>query len=275
MSKINFLILGTLFLFSSCVEKNENTSVVEDSGKFHKIKSFLGFRKGMSSKEVVELLDSKSIKHSSVLPSIKLKYGEDFNPEQYRKSHITFLEVFDYPIGEHKLDKYHLFFINDILYQFSFFRGFSSKKAVNDKNLNQGWLFKSKYGPIVRFINETLTEKYGQPNDYSNEIGSDAILDSPDLNLDLILTDKLENRSRYSVIWKYTNLNEDLTIYIDSEQELAFSDFDKKTSYDCSFQILVDFSNEKIDNILKLIEAEGMKSEIDKLKKIQKSKNDI
>ena len=280
MRAINFLFLGVLIVCSfSCVEKNESTSVLDNSSKFHKIKSFLGFKKGMSSRDVIELLDSKSIKHSGLMSSNKLKNGEDFNADQYRKSPITFLEVFGYPIGEHKLDKYHLFFINDILYKFSFYRGFSSIKNVNDEFLDQGLLFKSKYGSIVRFINETLIEKYGVPNDYSNEVGSEAIIDSPDLNLDLILTDKLNKKSHYSVIWKYTNVNEDLTIYIDSEQELAFADFDKKTSYNCSFHILVDFSNKKIEKILKELESKersiDIKIESEKYQKELKSKSDI
>ena len=277
MGQIKFLILVALFVFSSsCAKKNENSSVDNNLGEFHDIKSFLGFRKGMSSIEVIKLLDSKSIKHSGVISSNKLKNGEDFNPDQYKKSQITFIEVFEYPIGENILDKYHLFFINDILYHFSFFRGFSSKTTFNGQPLNKGWVFRSKYGSIAGFINKTLIEKYGQPYVSSNLEG--ITVDSPDLNLDLELNlkDKLNTRSSYSVIWRPTN-EDDLRIYIDNLQELTFSD--KMIFYRCSFQILVDFSNEKIDEIIKQweLEEERINKQIEKEKnqKERKFKNDI
>lgn len=269
MSVIKFVIIGALFLLSSCSEKkNDEKLNFKNENNFHEIKSFLGLKKGMSPRNVIDLLDSKKVRHSGVISSSKLKVGEDFNPEQYKNNQIRFIEVFNYPIGDQKIDKFHLFFFNDMLYHFSLFKSFSSKKTINDKMLNQGWLFKSKYGSIVRFINDTLIEKYGRPFIDSNLEG--IIQDSPELNLDLFLTDNLNTGSYYSVIWRQSN-DDDLKIYIDNHQEL-YSNSMKTIFYDCSFHILVDFSNEKI---IKQIEDEGIDIDFKKLEKVKTSKSDI
>jgi hypothetical protein len=68
MIKVYLVFLSALiFLFSCESKKNGNNEIKDKNEPFHEIKSFLGFKKGMSSKNVFDLLDSKSIKHSNVL----------------------------------------------------------------------------------------------------------------------------------------------------------------------------------------------------------------
>lgn len=276
INNFNIVIFITFFYFFSCVEKNEINSVEKGiEVKSHKIKSFLGLKKGMSSNDVFELFDSKSIKHSGLISSFKLKDGDDWegNPYFRRSLQIKYIEVYDYPIENQNLDRFNLYFVNDILFELSFYRKFESHSSDLDR-AQEARIISREYGQIVLYLNDVLIEKYGIP--IKDSPSSNFESDTPDLNLDLNLNDKSSKRSSYVVRWQSANLNKDLTIDVQCGQKLEFLN---EYFYSCYYYINVDFANENVKSMLHQIYLEKRKIEdkikADKLKKELKAKQDI
>lgn len=280
-----YFLFFSVFLYSCGTKSNDNlreSNNIEDQ-KFHNIKSFLGFTMSMSTIEVIKFLDSKSIKHSAILPRFKNIFFEGY---RYHHSEMAekFIEVYNYPIGGEILDKFYLFFIGDELYLFQFGQYNISHNNYQNSDIN-GYLnsqrFKDKYGKIIGFINEALILKYGSPN-LSNTNSDSPSIDKQNLFINGESGNGSKSRKCVSYFgeWKSSKIDKYLNVVINSGQcvdssQVRFGEFPSKDNilkkyyfvYDTYYQISVDFSNFKIRKFLNNAEKNNsLKDSLDRIK---------
>jgi hypothetical protein len=230
--------------------------------KRHGIKSFLGFKSGMSVNDVIKRLDSLKIKHSMLISSKKLLdqnlvYGADL---QFHADKSFFIEVYKYPVGRSFLDSFYLFFFKNQLFLLNYYK-FSEERDIgkNNNGLNNSWLFYVRHRNNIQFIVDALLKKYGRPNHFGNE----------SLRLQENMQDYGDNNGKkvcddFQINWLPLNQIEDLDILIKSSwcQQHWFSNdsrIEETHDYDKNYIIIVRFYNEmalklirsNLDNFLK------------------------
>ncbi|MBL7843820.1 MAG: hypothetical protein JNK44_08165 [Cyclobacteriaceae bacterium] len=184
ISKILWMLL--IFLPICCIEKDRDknnskeaeTEYLVPPKSYHKISSFLFLKKGMKLSEVIEHLESNSIKYSKPKMIKDSEFGRQNieNGEEPFKDEV-FVDVFNYEIGNILLKKFRLFFLEDILFTFNLtysyeIRNSSLTKKDFENFQNQHWALNQIFPQFYR----TISEKYGNPDESSGDIHLDMFL---------------------------------------------------------------------------------------------------
>ena len=198
---IHFILLISLISCNQNEETKNDNPLLEKKSKYIPIKNFLFFKKGLTLNQVIDSLDSKSIKHSKILNVNNfnkeiLKNGSilgEFNDEKC-------IEVYDYPLGDLKLSTFRLFFLNDILLSLKLEKSIDINGNITDEKLKK---FEDKHFELRIFGNiyYTIKNKYGNP---TFDIGYES-----DIYLDLFNSITSENL----VLNKHRELKENHVIY--------------------------------------------------------------
>jgi len=140
-----------------------------------KINSFLFLKKGMTYSNIKDYLNNNSIKYSK-LNKVSTSAITDRFINEFELGDETYIHVYNYQIGNIRLDNFCLYFIGDKLYRFKYCKSYSAKKnKFNSKDLGSIEFFHEKENSIFTQFYFGLKEKYGAPQFLPNDILSTRI----------------------------------------------------------------------------------------------------
>jgi hypothetical protein len=257
----NYLQLLTILLISiwgigceSSFRTNNNGTLIKDSTVIitsttdsvrikPSIVKFLFLKKGMTHNDVQDYLNTNLIKHS------KLKSLKPGDIKIYDKT--KYMEVYDYQIGDVTLDVFKLYFIDNQLYEFKYFKHIL-ETDWNDENrgFNKVNDFARKHMNVMYEMYDGLKSKYGNPtvSEFSNS--------------DSIVTFYPTYPNKDDCIFFIVDWNEDIDS-VDSDTEIRINMGNsfcswrkilvngKKTEHSYNQNITINFFNSRIRKFLK------------------------
>ncbi len=223
--------------------KQDLTSISADTIS-PSIDKFLFLKKGMSLNEIKLYLNENSIKYST-LQNLNNDESE-FDIESLVSNNINFMVVYNYKIGDIVLDEFRLYFIENQLYKFKYFKYMMETDWGNEnRGFNKVMDFKGKHINVISTLYEGLKSKYGFP------------LKSQVSTSETLVTYPAKDCNFFSVIWNEgpENVISDSEISIELENSFCYwgkesISGEKISDYSYNQKITVDFTDNQLNNYI-------------------------